>query len=337
MQGLGVFACRRDAWPGLNPRLSGFGGEEGYLRPGRRVRHRAFRDALGQGACPRHRRSRAARNGGSIFSFSTRSTASIWTARKDRWEDVTRRFEALGIAQQVRRFAAVETPSNHHIGCTLSHRAILAEAKAQGLQNVLVVEDDVLFSPEAPAELRRAVDELGRRSWPALYLGGHRWGRSFEKAPGCRYLEEPHGLTCLHAIAYLSQEERAFGLATQEKACRAIRHSAAIYAERSKSVHSLNPRAAIRLGGRRARRNRRTGASGSGAARGLPGGPQCGLDGDRCPLAAPVVDLARRSALRSDWNFGAAVLPVVLTLTASEQRAHAGQALSSTTPRPCIR
>lgn len=31
MQGLGVFACRREAWPGLNPRFRGFGGEEGYL------------------------------------------------------------------------------------------------------------------------------------------------------------------------------------------------------------------------------------------------------------------------------------------------------------------
>jgi hypothetical protein len=31
MQGLGAFACRREAWPGLNPRLRGFGAEEGYL------------------------------------------------------------------------------------------------------------------------------------------------------------------------------------------------------------------------------------------------------------------------------------------------------------------
>jgi hypothetical protein len=31
MQGLGVFACRRDAWLGFNPRLRGFGGEEGSL------------------------------------------------------------------------------------------------------------------------------------------------------------------------------------------------------------------------------------------------------------------------------------------------------------------
>ena len=31
MQGLGVFACRKAAWPGLNPRFNGFGGEEGYI------------------------------------------------------------------------------------------------------------------------------------------------------------------------------------------------------------------------------------------------------------------------------------------------------------------
>src|SRR5262249_18739602 len=31
MQGLGVFVCRRAAWPGFNPRLRGFGGEEGYI------------------------------------------------------------------------------------------------------------------------------------------------------------------------------------------------------------------------------------------------------------------------------------------------------------------
>ena len=31
MQGLGVFACRKDAWLGFNPDFRGFGGEEGYL------------------------------------------------------------------------------------------------------------------------------------------------------------------------------------------------------------------------------------------------------------------------------------------------------------------
>lgn len=31
MQGMGVFSCRRDAWPGFNPLFRGFGGEEGYI------------------------------------------------------------------------------------------------------------------------------------------------------------------------------------------------------------------------------------------------------------------------------------------------------------------
>lgn len=30
-QGLGVFSCRREAWPGFNPAFRGFGGEEGYI------------------------------------------------------------------------------------------------------------------------------------------------------------------------------------------------------------------------------------------------------------------------------------------------------------------
>ncbi|MEM7586741.1 MAG: PqqD family peptide modification chaperone [Acidobacteriota bacterium] len=44
MQGLGLFACRRDGWPGLNPRFRGFGGEEGYL-------HEKFRRQGGRVLC----------------------------------------------------------------------------------------------------------------------------------------------------------------------------------------------------------------------------------------------------------------------------------------------
>ncbi|HUZ00003.1 MAG TPA: glycosyltransferase [Thermomicrobiaceae bacterium] len=44
MQGLGVFSCRRDAWPGFNPAFRGFGGEEGYL-------HEKFRRRGGRCLC----------------------------------------------------------------------------------------------------------------------------------------------------------------------------------------------------------------------------------------------------------------------------------------------
>jgi hypothetical protein len=44
MQGLGLFACTREAWPGFNPRMMGFGGEEGYL-------HEKFRQAGNKTLC----------------------------------------------------------------------------------------------------------------------------------------------------------------------------------------------------------------------------------------------------------------------------------------------
>ncbi len=40
MQGLGLFACRRAAWPGFSPKFRGFSGEEGYLHE--KFRQRGF-------------------------------------------------------------------------------------------------------------------------------------------------------------------------------------------------------------------------------------------------------------------------------------------------------
>jgi len=44
MQGLGMFACLKSSWPGLNPRFQGFGGEEGYI-------HEKFRRHGGRVLC----------------------------------------------------------------------------------------------------------------------------------------------------------------------------------------------------------------------------------------------------------------------------------------------
>lgn len=44
MQGMGLFACRRSAWPGFSDDFSGFGGEEGYI-------HEKIRQAGGRTLC----------------------------------------------------------------------------------------------------------------------------------------------------------------------------------------------------------------------------------------------------------------------------------------------
>jgi len=123
-------------------------------------------------------------------------------AETGRWESVMAQARALGIDQRIRRFPAIETPHNHHIGCALSHRAVVAEARWLGLGNVLVFEDDVLFSRDTEAVLAGSLAELAGREWRLLYLGGHRSGRGFPMAPGSRFLQTAQGLTCLHAVAY---------------------------------------------------------------------------------------------------------------------------------------
>jgi len=44
MQGLGLFACKRTAWPGFSEKFTGFGGEEGYI-------HEKFRQLGGRTLC----------------------------------------------------------------------------------------------------------------------------------------------------------------------------------------------------------------------------------------------------------------------------------------------
>jgi len=64
MMGMGLFACRRDAWLGFNPEFLGFGGEEGYIhekyrQAGRKTMclpwmkwNHHFRDGSGKGTPP---------------------------------------------------------------------------------------------------------------------------------------------------------------------------------------------------------------------------------------------------------------------------------------------
>ena len=250
MQGLGVFACRRAAWPGFNPRLAGFGGEEGYL-------HEKIRRAGGRNLCLpflrwMHRFERPLgipyrpnwadriRNYLLIYDELDLNPASviehfeefigkepaaelIRTAQTElagpfhffdaiycinldrqpvRWEEMQGRFRQLGIERAVRRFSAVETPFSHHIGCALSHRRIIEEAKREGLQTVLVFEDDARFTADAVDVLRLALRELAGREWQLLYLGGYRSAGRMQAIPGCQNLVIPGWITCTHAIAY---------------------------------------------------------------------------------------------------------------------------------------
>jgi hypothetical protein len=250
MQGLGVFGCRRAAWPGFNPRLRGFGGEEGYI-------HEKVRRAGGRTLCLpflgwTHRFNRPfgpryavsvedrVRNyllthnelgldpGPAIAHFEREFGAehvrslvdrveqelrgpfhffdAIYCITQDdeagRWESVMRQCKALGIDHRIRRFPAIDTPTSPGIGRALSHRAIVAEAKWQGLDNVLVLEDDVVFSRRTADVLVRSLAELREREWRLLSLGGSCGDQAPSRMSGDRFLQPVQGTMSLHAVAY---------------------------------------------------------------------------------------------------------------------------------------
>lgn len=249
MQGLGAFACRRDAWPGYNPRLRGFGVEEGYL-------HEKIRRAGGRTLCLpflgwAHRFGRPfgppytvavedrVRNallvhdelgldpGPAIAHFEQEFGAervqqiahrveremrgpfhffdAIYCIARGReaggWESVVRQAEVLGIDQSIRRFEAIDTPACPEVGRALSHRAIVAEAQALGLDNVLVLEDDVRLSSRVEHALAQSLAELAAREWRLLYLASGPDSVRAEGAGGPA-LEPARGLPELHAVAY---------------------------------------------------------------------------------------------------------------------------------------
>ena len=119
-------------------------------------------------------------------------------SRADRWARMQAHLASLGM--QAERFSAV---SMHALGddlppaelrefllrtdgpsdrfehkllatwaCMRSHLAVIAQAKARGWPEVLVLEDDCEFESYAPAVLRRVKAQLQSRDWTLLYLGG---------------------------------------------------------------------------------------------------------------------------------------------------------------------
>ena len=99
--------------------------------------------------------------------------------RVDRRRAVTRELRRLGVAVdgvRVRFFDAVRPegpggfPSTGARGCYLSHLEVLRQARADGVQRLLVLEDDVMFSADM-AQARTLADGLQGGTWHLAYVG----------------------------------------------------------------------------------------------------------------------------------------------------------------------
>lgn len=198
MQGLGVFACRKQAWPGLNPRFQGFGVEEGYVhekirrnggkvmclpflrwlhrfRPGKvpyplhwadRVRNYLIAyDELGVDNAPVREHFESflgAEVARPLIEKTLREIAGPYYAFDAIFgiDGDPARYQDL-VGTPTRRVATPETPWNPGIGRVLAHRSIVAEAVKQDLRKILVLEGDPVraFTYEA-ADYERALAEL---------------------------------------------------------------------------------------------------------------------------------------------------------------------------------
>ena len=120
--------------------------------------------------------------------------------RTDRWAQVKKEFEKVGIQDRVIRFSAVETPENGHFWCMASHRTIIQRAKNAGWKNVLVLEDDIIIRKPI-----RYFETLFNELKNIKYDVGYLWGR-LGKMTICKKKFKncviTNGISCTHAIIY---------------------------------------------------------------------------------------------------------------------------------------
>jgi len=138
--------------------------------------------------------------GADPFSFFAAIYCLNLDERPDRWRSALRRFDTLNISTRVERFPAISTPRNHHVGCAMSWRMMIADARDRGLDNFLGIEDDAIFLDTTLDVVSGAISELEKKDWDLLYLGGAAWEAPAE-IPGHTALRSPRSMTCTHALA----------------------------------------------------------------------------------------------------------------------------------------
>jgi GR25 family glycosyltransferase involved in LPS biosynthesis len=94
----------------------------------------------------------------------------------------------------------------HHVGCAMSHRNVMLDAKTKGFKRIVVFEEDAMLHKDFKNILSKAVAEIQDKQWDLFYLGAHCQRKirenPFPKEENCQYLLKPSGMTCTHGICY---------------------------------------------------------------------------------------------------------------------------------------
>jgi len=84
--------------------------------------------------------------------------------RKDRWDTFSEKLTAD-------QWIAFDDKEDPNWGCTRTHMDIIREARQDGLESVLIFEDDATPVQEELPSLDGAMSDLKDRPWEMLYLG----------------------------------------------------------------------------------------------------------------------------------------------------------------------
>lgn len=110
-------------------------------------------------------------------------------SRTDRRRDMVAQLQRAGMSLQpgrvkffdaIRPDSAAGFPSIGARGCFLSHLTLLSQARDDRLANLLVLEDDLSFTPRLIRDQAKVVDRLRSTPFELAYLGY----RIFEPPPG---------------------------------------------------------------------------------------------------------------------------------------------------------
>jgi hypothetical protein len=117
-----------------------------------------------------------------LTDFFEKSYCINLDRRPDRWEKVGLEFEKFGI-KGVERYSAIDgnkienrtTLLNGEIGILHTHLDLIKICKSNNFDNVLIFEDDVIFSDEV-REIEKYINQVPK-NWDMIYFGGnHSYG-----------------------------------------------------------------------------------------------------------------------------------------------------------------
>ena len=121
--------------------------------------------------------------------------------RSDRRRAMGRELAKIGWSAEffpaIRPKSASGFPSIGAHGCFLSHLSVLKHAHNRGAAELIILEDDVNFSPEFISRWSTAISDLEDREW-SIFFAGHRLR---ELPSGLSKLEPQKVVQCAHFLA----------------------------------------------------------------------------------------------------------------------------------------